>query len=59
MKKPLNPLLDESKPETNLRVKIGVKPPQSDFNKRAAEYAKRSDWVFKKKNKAKTPQETA
>ena len=53
MKKPPNALLDGSKPETNFRIKIGVKPPQSDFNRRASEYAKRADWVFKKKKPLK------
>ena len=39
--------------KSNLRIKIGVRPPQSDFNRRAAEYAKRSNWVFKKKKPLK------
>ena len=39
--------------KSNLRIKIGVRPPQSDFNRRAAEYAKRSNWVLKKKKPLK------
>jgi hypothetical protein len=47
---------ETSQGKSNFRIKIGLKPLQSDFNKRAAEYAKRSAWAVQKKKKL--PQET-
>jgi hypothetical protein len=46
---------ETSQPKWDLRIQIVVKPLQSDFNKRAADCAKRADRAFKKKKTIKIP----